>query len=77
MSDRQIDFEGLVATASREQLEEALLAVLDITGPAQRAAERDDYGIGGWRSSDVVDAEVQARTNVAHDVEAALVQHLR
>ncbi|MEY9839423.1 hypothetical protein [Streptacidiphilus sp. EB103A] len=64
---------ALLADAPRERLVEALSEILDVTTTAMTPISYDSYGIGGWRSDDLVRAEFDARTGVAEDVDAAIL----
>lgn len=73
---RQQKIRALILTASAEQLRAALESVLSETLSAQRERDVSDYGIGGWRSSEVVDAEFEARSGVGDDVDASVLAAL-
>ncbi|MFI8932396.1 hypothetical protein ACIG3E_32630 [Streptomyces sp. NPDC053474] len=61
-----------LAGASRELLLRAVLDVLETTGTAQHPPDRNDYGIGGWRDRETVEAEHRARIGLAEDVDTAV-----
>ncbi|MFJ3182363.1 hypothetical protein ACIPJN_28805 [Streptomyces sp. NPDC086796] len=73
---RQQQIRTLIQTASAEQLRTALEAVLSATADAQRERDVSDYGIGGWRSPDVVDAEFETRSGVGDEVDSSVLAAL-
>lgn len=73
---RQQQIRSLLPTASAEQLRAALESVLSATASAQGERDVSDYGIGGWRSTEIVDAEHQARSGVGDEVDASLLAAL-
>lgn len=74
---RQQTIRELLSTATPEQLRTALESVLDTTASAQRDRDVSDYGIDGWRSTEVVDAAHDARSNVGDEVDSGLLVTLR
>ncbi|WP_217226062.1 hypothetical protein [Streptomyces anulatus] len=74
-AQRQLHIRSLLPTASAEQLRDALEQVLSATASAR---ERDvsDYGIDGSRSSDVVNAEFEARDNLGDDIDGEVLAAL-
>lgn len=73
---RQQRIRSLLLTASPEQLRAALESVLSATASAQRERDVSDYGIDGWRSSQVVDAEFEARSGVGDEVDGSVLTAL-
>ncbi|WP_431983806.1 hypothetical protein [Streptomyces qinglanensis] len=61
-----------LAGASREELVQALRDVLGATEEAQRPIDYGDYGVGGWRDHEAVQAERDVRVGVAEEVEGEI-----
>lgn len=73
---RQQRIRSLLPTASAEQLRAALESVLSATASAQCERDVSDYGIDGWRPSQVVDAEFEARSGVGDEVDSSVLAAL-
>ncbi|MEU5431378.1 hypothetical protein AB0H73_38045 [Streptomyces olivoreticuli] len=74
---RQQQIRALAAHASREDLLQALLGVLEGTVSAQRGIDYDGFGIGQWRGAKVAEAEYEARAGVGDSIDTALLTALR
>jgi hypothetical protein len=77
VQQRHDQIRQLVDTATPDMLRTALLEVLDSTLSAQRRRDYCDYGIDGGRSTEVVDAEHDARSSVGYNIDSDLLHTLQ